>query len=249
MARLKVLFFASCREAAGRREVDLELDDPLTVAGLLDALCRDHPSLAPLSGSLQVAVNAEYAPRDARLRDGDEIAPDSPGQRRGRRHLPHRHRGDRPRRPSGLREDPGRRRGRHLFGHGPGPHRRQGDLLPGVRSLPGDGRAGHGPPGRGGEGALARGRIGILHRVGRLEIGEISILVSVAAGHRREAFEACHHLVDRLKEVVPIWKKEVGPGGEYWVEGPAAGADDPQLRMDPSRPDGRLRTLGRADRG
>ena len=58
------------------------------------------------------------------------------------------------------------------------------------------------------------------HRTGRLEIGETSLLVAVSSPHRREAFEACHAYVDRLKESVPVWKKEVFEGGEEWIEGP-----------------------------
>ncbi len=61
--------------------------------------------------------------------------------------------------------------------------------------------------------------IAIQHRTGRLEIGETSLLVAVSSAHRNEAFEACHALVDRFKEVVPIWKKEVWEGGEEWIEG------------------------------
>ncbi len=61
--------------------------------------------------------------------------------------------------------------------------------------------------------------IAIQHRTGRLEIGETSLLVAVSSGHRSEAFEACHALVDRFKEAVPIWKKEVFEGGEEWIEG------------------------------
>jgi molybdopterin synthase catalytic subunit len=63
--------------------------------------------------------------------------------------------------------------------------------------------------------------VAIQHRTGRLEIGETSLLVAVSAPHRKEAFEACHALVDRFKEVVPIWKKEVWEGGEEWIEGEA----------------------------
>jgi molybdopterin synthase catalytic subunit len=59
------------------------------------------------------------------------------------------------------------------------------------------------------------------HRTGRLEIGETSLLVAVSSAHRREAFEACHAFVDRLKERVPVWKKEVWEGGEEWIEGEA----------------------------
>ena len=61
--------------------------------------------------------------------------------------------------------------------------------------------------------------IAIQHRTGRLEIGETSLLVAVSSVHRSEAFEACHALVDRFKEAVPIWKKEVFEGGEEWIEG------------------------------
>ena len=62
--------------------------------------------------------------------------------------------------------------------------------------------------------------VAILHRVGRLGIGDVSVLIAVASPHRAEAFAACHHVVDRLKEVVPIWKKELGEDGGVWVEGP-----------------------------
>jgi molybdopterin synthase catalytic subunit len=61
--------------------------------------------------------------------------------------------------------------------------------------------------------------VGVLHRVGRLEIGETSLLVAVSSGHRKEAFEACHYAVDRIKQIVPVWKKEVFEGGEEWIEG------------------------------
>ena len=68
------------------------------------------------------------------------------------------------------------------------------------------------------------GDVAILHRIGRLEIGEISVLIAIASPHRGEGFEACRYAIDRLKETVPIWKKEVTPDGEYWVEGPTAAA-------------------------
>lgn len=59
----------------------------------------------------------------------------------------------------------------------------------------------------------------IVHRVGRLEIGESSVVIAVAAPHRGEAFEACRYAIDRLKTTVPIWKKEVYDSGEVWIEG------------------------------
>ncbi len=61
--------------------------------------------------------------------------------------------------------------------------------------------------------------IGIVHRLGRLEIGETSVVISVAAPHRKAAFAACEWLIRELKRTVPIWKKEVYTGGEEWVDG------------------------------
>lgn len=61
--------------------------------------------------------------------------------------------------------------------------------------------------------------VGIVHRVGKLEIGGISVAIVVTAAHRRPAFEACQYLIDRLKQVVPVWKKEYFEDGAVWVEG------------------------------
>ena len=60
--------------------------------------------------------------------------------------------------------------------------------------------------------------VAIVHRLGRLEIGEISLIVAVASPHRKEAFAACQYSVDRIKQTVPIWKKEFFEGGEVWIE-------------------------------
>jgi len=62
-------------------------------------------------------------------------------------------------------------------------------------------------------------RVAVAHRIGRLEIGETSVIVVVATSHRAEAFEACRYIIDTLKTTVPIWKKEVATSGEEWVEG------------------------------
>ena len=61
--------------------------------------------------------------------------------------------------------------------------------------------------------------VALVHRIGRLEIGECSVVVVVACPHRAEAFEACRYAIDTLKATVPIWKKEVAEDGEEWVEG------------------------------
>jgi molybdopterin synthase catalytic subunit len=60
----------------------------------------------------------------------------------------------------------------------------------------------------------------IVHRLGRLEIGEASVAVAVASPHRAEAFAACRFAIDTLKHEAPIWKKEFFEGGACWVEGP-----------------------------
>ena len=60
-------------------------------------------------------------------------------------------------------------------------------------------------------------RIAITHRIGLVEIGETSVAIAVSSAHRGEAFAACRFAIDRLKEIVPIWKKEHFEGGEVWV--------------------------------
>lgn len=61
--------------------------------------------------------------------------------------------------------------------------------------------------------------VGIIHRVGKLEIGETSVAIVVTAAHRQPAFEACHYAINRLKQTVPIWKKEFFEDGGVWTEG------------------------------
>jgi molybdopterin synthase catalytic subunit len=60
--------------------------------------------------------------------------------------------------------------------------------------------------------------IAIHHRVGHLAVGAVSVVIAVAAAHRGPAFEACRYAIDELKKRAPIWKKEIGPDGAFWVE-------------------------------
>lgn len=62
----------------------------------------------------------------------------------------------------------------------------------------------------------------LLHRIGRIDLGEASVVVHVASPHRAEAFEACRFCIETLKSSVPIWKREVCPDGTYWIEGEEA---------------------------
>ena len=59
--------------------------------------------------------------------------------------------------------------------------------------------------------------VAIAHRLGRIEIGDLSLVVAIASPHRKEAFEASAYAIDRIKQIVPIWKKEFFEGGEVWV--------------------------------
>ena len=71
--------------------------------------------------------------------------------------------------------------------------------------------------------------VSILHRIGRIEVGEASVVIAVAAAHRKGTFDACSYAIERLKAVVPIWKKEVGSDGQWWVEGPREANDAPAV--------------------
>ena len=69
-------------------------------------------------------------------------------------------------------------------------------------------------------------RLGVHHRTGRLEIGEASIIIVAASPHRADAFAACRYTIERVKQIVPIWKHEHFEGGEVWLEGATADPED-----------------------
>src|SRR5947207_11386477 len=97
--------------------------------------------------------------------------------------------------------------------------------------------------------AEAKGRwpirkVAMVHRTGIVPVGQASVGIAVSAGHRGEAFEACHWLIDRLKEIVPIWKREHFRGGQIWIGaqqgGPEVGRRAPRSpRRAARRPTGR----------
>lgn len=85
--------------------------------------------------------------------------------------------------------------------------------------------------------ALARWpvvKIAMIHRLGRVDIGEASVAIAVSSGHRHAAFEACHYAINQLKETVPIWKKELYEGGELWI-GSQTGASGSFQRVQEDR--------------
>jgi molybdopterin synthase catalytic subunit len=74
-------------------------------------------------------------------------------------------------------------------------------------------------------------RVAVHHRLGRLEIGEASIVIAAASAHRADAFAACRYTIERVKQIVPIWKREYFDGGDVWLEGATADPDDEAARQ------------------
>ena len=78
-------------------------------------------------------------------------------------------------------------------------------------------------------------RLAVHHRIGRLAIGEASIVIAAASAHRADAFAACRYVIERVKQIVPIWKHEFFEGGEVWIEGATANPQDEAARLEAVR--------------
>jgi molybdopterin synthase catalytic subunit len=74
-------------------------------------------------------------------------------------------------------------------------------------------------------------RLAVHHRLGRLQIGDASIVIAAASPHRADAFAACRYTIERVKQIVPIWKREYFDGGDVWLEGATADPDDEAARQ------------------
>lgn len=72
--------------------------------------------------------------------------------------------------------------------------------------------------------------LGIVHRTGRLEVGEASVVIVAAAAHRAESFAVCRYAIERVKQIAPVWKHEFFEDGQAWVEGAVANPSDPEAR-------------------
>ena len=73
-------------------------------------------------------------------------------------------------------------------------------------------------------------RLAVHHRIGRIEIGEASVVIAAASAHRADAFAACRYAIERIKQVAPVWKHEHFDGGETWIEGAVADPEDAAAR-------------------
>lgn len=219
--RVHVLFFGLLKELAGRSEETLELPADATVAALLARYGESEPRLRNYLPSIAVSINAEYASRDAALHDGDEVGllpPVSGGMDTRCRTALVRERIDMLeisasiRHPEdgavavfeGIVRDNSRGR-RTLFldyeAYEPMAAQELERLATEAQQR------------------FAIDDIAILHRLGRLAIGETSVAIAVSAAHRGAAFDACRWAIDTLKKSVPIWKKEHFADGAVWADG------------------------------
>jgi molybdopterin converting factor subunit 1 len=226
---IRVLFFGLLKDLVGRSSDAVELPEGARVEELLSHYARQFPRLAEMLPTLALSVNQEYSHGDRLLRAGDEVAllPPVSGGSGGQ--------GD---------AEPGRGGRIQIVRE---PIKTQGVLE--QLKLPQDGAAvvfegivrnhtrgrrtlyldyeAYEAMALGQMKALAeeaRARFGvrdtaIVHRLGRLEIGETSVLIVVASEHRGPAFEACRWIIDSLKRTVPIWKKEYFDDGAVWADG------------------------------
>jgi molybdopterin converting factor subunit 1 len=230
--QVRVLFFGRLKEIVGRAEDRVELAEGACVEDVFARYGGQHPELTAFRASLVASVNQEFAPWTAPVRAGDEIAflpPVSGGAgvevaadiielvrapiraEEIVRSLKAPEDGAVVTFDGIVRNHSGGRATLFLEYEAYEPM-----ALRKMREIAGEMRN-----------KFAIDRLAMVHRLGRLEIGETSVLIAVSAAHRRAAFDACRYAIDTLKRTVPIWKKEYFAGGAVWVEGeiPAAAAE------------------------
>ncbi len=223
---VQVRLFATLKDRAGREMITVWLPDGARVADLLRAVAEAYPSLQSYLPSTVVAINHEFAFPEDDVRPGDEVAMFPPVSGGGEDPAP-------PEvialtsQPIDLnalvravttprtgavtlfigvvRGEEGDRQVEALEyeAYHPMAEAKMRQILAEIRA----------------RWPLVRG-IAIAQRIGRMAAGEIAVAVAVSAGHRHEGiFEAARYGINRMKEIVPIWKKEIGPCGELWIEG------------------------------
>ena len=217
--RVGVRLFARYREAAGRERLEVDLPEGGTVEAAWSAVVDRHPALSPYRPFTLFAVGNEYVGPQHRLSPSDELCLFPPVSG-GSGSDVYRVAGE-PLSPDAIAaevDDPGAG-GIVIFS---GVVRNETGGRP-VKFLEYEA---HAPMAEAkmreiGQTVRARWagvkRVALLHRIGRLEIGESSVLIAVSAAHRQDAFEACTYAIDTLKRTVPVWKKEHFEDGEIWV--------------------------------
>jgi len=222
---VKARLFARLREQAGAEVETIELPAGSTVADVYEALRRAHPTLEPDRAAVRAALNQEFADWGAAVEDGDEVAfipPVSGGthgvgvlfeltnrpldSKRMETAVAHKGAGAICTFTGIVRDNSRGQSVTHLD------YEAYGEMAVAQMRRIGDEIAERWP----------EARVAMAHRTGSLEIGEASVVVSVSCPHRAEAIAACKWGIDRLKESVPIWKKEHSADGTYWIEGDQA---------------------------
>jgi len=218
--KVNVLYFGITHDLTGVAQEQVQIPEGETLEGLRRQCQARFPRLLSVGGSLLLAVNQEVAKPSTRLRDGDEVAfmpPVSGGAggdffRITRGPISVADPAAELRAPEdgavvtfeGIVRNHSRGRSTLYLeyeAYEPMAIRKMEELGGEVRQK------------------FAIDGVGMIHRLGRLEIGETSVAIIVTAAHRRAAFEACQYAIDRLKQIVPIWKKEYFADGAVWAEG------------------------------
>jgi molybdopterin synthase catalytic subunit len=256
--QVRVKFFGMLKEVAGREGDTVGLPDGARVADLLQRCATSAPGLQDYFPVIAVALNHEYSERDAALHEGDEVAlipPVSGGSRnqesvvRSQESGTDKRRDDisstharitwdridtnavlqRIKRPEDgaaivfegvVRNHTRNRRTLYLDYEA-----YETMAIKELENLAGQAL-----------GEFAVRDVAIVHRLGRLEIGETSVLIVVASAHRGVAFESCRSIIDTLKRTVPIWKKEYFEDGAVWADGEPFPPEISRAAADPGPP-------------
>jgi molybdopterin converting factor subunit 1 len=225
--RVRVLFFGQLKEIVGLSQEDAELSEGARVEDLFERYGRRFPRLAEFRPSVAASLNQEYAEWRAPLAAGDEVAflpPVSGGQQTTvaedvfllvREPIRARELVESLKAPEDgavvvfdgfVRNNFKGRQTSYLEyeAYEPMAYQKMRAIGAEIRTK------------------YSIRRIAIVHRLGRLEIGETSVLIAISSAHRAAAFDACRYAIDTLKRTVPIWKKEFFAGGAVWAEGEVA---------------------------
>lgn len=227
---LSVKLFATLKDRAGRESVSIALPEPATVQDMLNAIGEQHPALAPALPTALVAVNKDFAFPDTAVTASDEIAlfPPVSGGAESFPHAVYFALTPEPLDIDAIHEHisgPDVGAIVSFTGHVRGRTDRQGlpdeTLYLEYEAYSGMAEAKMAQIAREiwRQWPKVKG-VAIVQRIGRLDVGDVTTFVACAGGHRDEGvFEAARYGIDRLKEIVPVWKKEVGPDQSVWVEG------------------------------